>query len=288
MAITIRDVVPRDTSVDEYLEYLDEHVAVDDVAGLMASAPMLLGLSQRKGLVAEVLNGFLSNYLDIGYNREVEHQSLILGVRGHFAIRLNIWVPARDSLGAEAAGLENRAHFYGIAHNHNFDFLTVGIHGAGYRTQLFECERRNRHGAAGERVSIMPCEETRLPEGKLMLYHAFTDVHIQHPPEELSMSLNVLVDNRDYRLEPQLQFDIEEGRILSQVHESRAFRMASIFDLAPSLANDKTLELLQEISTSVAMPRSLRIGALKALASCGDGDVQSGASASAPAADRGA
>ena len=53
-------------------------------------------------------------------------QTLFLGHRGGFALRLNIWLPVKESLPFRSEELSVSA--YGFAHNHDFRFMTGAGH----------------------------------------------------------------------------------------------------------------------------------------------------------------
>ena len=107
---------------------------------------------------------------------------------GHF-IRANIWPSEHDAC-FQASGA--RSFVYGLPHDHNFSFLTVGYFGPGYESDYYEYDHAESIGYRGERAALRFIERSALVEGKLMLYRAHVDVHAQLPREIMSVSLNVM------------------------------------------------------------------------------------------------
>ena len=125
-------------------------------------------------------------------------------------LRAVIWPSPRDHV-FQTSGAAS--FVYGAAHDHNFDFLTVGYCGPGYASDYFEYDYEAVAGYPGEDAGLRFVERSVLSQGKLMLYRKHVDVHSQLPPESLSVSLNVM------RLDPaqgwfdQYSFDLERGTV---------------------------------------------------------------------------
>ena len=54
-------------------------------------------------------------------------------------------------------------------------------------------------GFPGEEVNLRFIEKSRLDQGKVMLYRAHQDVHLQLPADAMSVSLNILETSHDHR-----------------------------------------------------------------------------------------
>lgn len=129
---------------------------------------------------------------------------------GQFFIRANFW-PAMDDPVARASG---HAHYsYHAAHDHNFDFLTVGYLGPGYCSDWYEYDHDRVIGFAGEPVTLRLTESGQLTPGRLLHYRAHRDIHTQHPPASLSVSLNIVTENPGLLWRDQYQFDLSSGTI---------------------------------------------------------------------------
>ena len=57
-------------------------------------------------------------------------------------------------------------------------------------------------------------EKARLEPGKVMLYRAHKDVHLQLPADELSISLNIGERPHDSAFRDQYQFDVDNGKVV--------------------------------------------------------------------------
>ena len=135
---------------------------------------------------------------------------------GYF-LRANIW-PARGDPVFEASGAAS--FVYGLPHDHNFDFLTVGYFGPGYVSDYWEYDYASVSGEVGEHVDLRFVERSRLREGRVLHYRAHRDVHCQHPPESLSVSLNICAANPAQGWFDQYRFDTEAGRIAGVLNAS--------------------------------------------------------------------
>jgi hypothetical protein len=103
--------------------------------------------------------------------------------------------------------------FYGVPHDHNFSFLTVGYLGPGYWSDYYEYDYGDVAGYPGEKVDLRFVEKARLEEGKVMLYRAHKDVHLQLPADAMSVSLNIVEVSHSSVFRDQYRFDIESATI---------------------------------------------------------------------------
>lgn len=117
----------------------------------------------------------------------------------------------------------------------------------------------SQQGVLGEHVNLTSCGEFSLPQGRTALYRAKRDVHIQMPPEELSISINFIPRNR-WIDEPQFQFDEKTGTIVRYIHSSGSELMVRMGGLLPG---EVSVETLERIVTSNA---SAHVRALAAVA----------------------
>jgi hypothetical protein len=129
---------------------------------------------------------------------------------GKYVIRANFWPALKDHV-VRASGTD--PFFYGVPHDHNFSFLTVGYFGPGYWSDYFEYEYDRVVGYPGEAVDLRFVERARLDQGKVMLYRAHRDVHLQLPADEMSVSLNILETSHSSAFRDQYRFDVEAKKI---------------------------------------------------------------------------
>jgi hypothetical protein len=130
--------------------------------------------------------------------------------RGDFFMRANIW-PSQDEHAMRASGAAS--FVYGLPHDHNFDFLTLGYFGPGYWSDYYEFDYETVAGCRGEAVALRFAERSRLEEGRILHYRAHRDVHAQGPADSLSVSLNILYASGAQGWFDQYGFDVAQGRI---------------------------------------------------------------------------
>lgn len=123
--------------------------------------------------------------------------------RRHF-IRANLW-PAADDPVVRASGLSH--YFYHVPHDHNFPFLTVGYSGPGYRSRWYEMDYAKVAGFEGEQAGLTLVEDGHLFPGRVLHYRAHRDVHDQHPPDALSVSISIIPESPRAMWQDQYQFD---------------------------------------------------------------------------------
>ena len=145
-------------------------------------------------------------------------QAIMLRPPGNgYFLRANIW-PAPGDPAFQASGAAS--FVYGLPHDHNFDFLTVGYFGPGYVSDYYEYDYESVAGRPGEAVDLRFVERSALLPGRVLHYRAHRDVHCQHPPQSLSVSLNICAANPAQGWFDQYGFDVEQGRIASVLNPS--------------------------------------------------------------------
>jgi hypothetical protein len=220
-------------------------VDLDDVDSVLESAPALQALANSQTLILDALNDELRKRsaqdqdIPAGYSA----QTLVLARRPRFSVRLNIWLPASGTdLEQES---ERRLSAYGLPHDHDFSFLTVGYFGPGYTTTIWQYEREAIDGLPGEPVDLEFLERTWLPAGKTMFYRRSKDIHTQEPPTEISASVNLLL-NPPEGPTSQYVFDTDRGRIAGVVPNA-AESWTSLCSLAGIVGNSSSAGHLQPL-----------------------------------------
>lgn len=141
------------------------------------------------------------------YNAQV----IMLGVgAGRFFMRANLWPAEADSV-VRQSGTD--PFFYNVPHDHNFSFLTVGYLGPGYWSDYYEYDYGQVAGYPGEPVDLRFVETSKLDEGKVMLYRAHKDIHLQLPADAMSVSLNIVEIGHCTSFRDQYRFDLDKGQI---------------------------------------------------------------------------
>lgn len=199
-------VPPKPTSPIEFrafIDFLNSGIDIGEERGLLECVPWLQGLAANDEFLPDSINALLAGIEHSqGANKHVS-STFLLAHSQSYIVRLNIWF-AKDQIKATADNLFD----YDQLHDHNFSFLTVGIAGPGYKTETYVYDRPSIQ--VGDHVELGNKEEYRLAKGAVMHYRASRDVHKQHRPPMLSVSLNLISTRVSKR--PQVLFDVD-GRI---------------------------------------------------------------------------
>jgi hypothetical protein len=197
----------------ECVDALDDagfHAADED--SLLHAAAWLRRLGNNRSFLGDLMLEQLRNR----HREEVELSSygpqvimLSRPDRGFF-LRANIW-PSEAEHAYRASGGD--AFVYGLAHDHNFDFLTVGYFGPGYWSDYYTYDHEALDGWIGEKANLRFVERSALSEGKLLHYRAHFDVHRQWPPASLSVSLNVMHMGAAQGWLDQYLFDVDSDTV---------------------------------------------------------------------------
>jgi hypothetical protein len=181
---------------------------------------------------------------------------------GDFFMRANIWPSDSDHM-LRASGRDS--FVYELPHDHNFDFLTVGYFGPGYWSDYYEFDYEALDGWKGEPAGLRFTERARLDPGKLMHYRAHVDVHRQLPPDELSVSLNILHVSRAQAWFDQYRFDTERNVVGGIVNEGAS---ECLLRIAAGLGREEALDLADHFARRHPSDR-MRLAAWEALAGAG-------------------
>jgi hypothetical protein len=244
-------------TLDECIEYVQSRVNIGDQDSLLSAAPMLKALANDRALVVRELNNLIAN--PVPSLRWSTVQSVLLGQGTGFYLRANIWPAHTDMMNARA--YQNQIA-YNVAHDHNFTFMTVVHLGPGYETDLYEYDYERVAGYVGEQVDLEFRQKTRFTPGHVMLYRASRDAHVQYPPEELTITLNLMLSGPELDRD-QYQFDLN-SRTISSVGDPRAAGRLSLVTLAGLIGDDNSEELLTHIAANHPC-RQTRLNAFESL-----------------------
>jgi hypothetical protein len=174
--------------------------------------PALKQLGNNRTFLADLMIDELKQRCD-GQVRENQYsaQVIMLATKSRdFMMRANLWPAAQDTV-VRQSGTD--PFFYGVPHDHNFSFLTVGYLGPGYWSDYYEFDYDQVVGYPGEPVDLRFVEKARLEQGKVMLYRAHKDIHLQLPADSLSVSLNIVATGHCTAFRDQYRFDLDSGTI---------------------------------------------------------------------------
>lgn len=259
MTISIPCQTTEVISIEQYLDDVRTHVDLRDDDSIAASAPKLRALANDRELVVRELNRRIEHYFLEGAVPSA--QSLLLARDHDFYVRANIW-PAISDMASGRAYQDQFA--YDLAHDHNFSFMTVNYLGPGYETEIYEYDYDKVHGYVGEPVDLRFLEKVRFGAGLVMLYRASRDVHVQHAPVELTITLNLMVARPEVRLRDQFFFDLASRTISSYPPEIAASSRSFLVTLAGYLGNGDTHGLLSDLGAKHPCRRT-RLAAFEAL-----------------------
>lgn len=268
MALTIPCESSRVATIDEYVDYIRKRVDFADLDSVVASVPQLRALANDRTLVLNRMNHAVEANFNGTYLKSAQAFEL---ARGHdFFVRAAIWPPAASV----ATGRIYQEQFsYNVAHDHNFSFLTVNYLGPGYDTDIYEYNYQRVAGYVGEPVDLPFLERKRFGTGAAMLYRASTDVHIQHPPPELTITLNLIWAPADVRLRDQFTFDVDRKVISGYVGGGDTEKRLSLVRMAGFLGNERTRDYLDQIARTHPCRRT-RLAAYESMARLAPADAE--------------
>lgn len=259
--------------VDECLEALRLHgVEPEEEASLAHAALWLRRLGNNRHfladrLVEELTQGDRDEVAPNSYGPQV---IMLSEPVGDFFLRANIWPSADEPLFRASGG---SSFVYGLPHDHNFDFLTLGYFGPGYWSDYYEYDYETVQGWSGEPVDLRFVKRARLEPDQLMHYRAHRDVHAQLPPDSLSVSLNVMHMRASQPWYDQYSFDTQQRRVGAILNSGPS---EVFLRIAVGLGSDEALDLAERFGRTHPSDR-MRLAAWDALAD---------ACAGAPARDR--
>lgn len=248
---------------EEFIEKINSSIDINDIESVKEAAPLLKSLANNRQLVPGILQRDLKNYLSGKKTSFYNPQSFIIGSGNNFFLRGNMWFPLPQQQGPLAEKMA-AVFSYRMAHDHNFLFATVGYHGPGYITEIYEYDASSTIGYIGEPIKLKFLERTQLPVGKVMIYRPHQDAHLQIPPESLTISLNLMIANPKHTQRDQYFFDLERSCIANSAPASTIYLRAHVVEMAGLMADHNTVDVLTELSLSSKCNR-IKLAALRGL-----------------------
>jgi hypothetical protein len=224
---------------DEFLDLLrsfEDKVFTDD--NFDKSKLALQKLFNNRSFLTSYFNSLLKDMLSQSCNLYT-FQVFMLAREKHFNIRAPIWLPPQ--------GLKSDSAFvYELPHDHNFDIMTLGYLGDGYRTDIYQYNTEKVVGYDNEPVDLFELEHFQLTPGSILFMGTNKDVHIQMPPKDLSISLNIMktsgLTNR------QFMFDLQKKQIIKKIDGEIS---PSFFKIAAYLGDENTIEIVEDLSLAL-------------------------------------
>ena len=184
-------------------------------------------------------------------------QSFFLGKSRRFTLRANVWLPPRADT-STVGELERKLYAYELAHNHDIGFLTVGFFGPGYETDLYEIDESKLAGTAGEPVDLGQPRRAQLTQGTVIHFRAHEDIHIQHQPTSLSMSINLIFGEPEVHRD-QLLFDVEKSIVVGPPAGGVTDRWEGALRMAAIAGDARTPGLLRAVADGHSNARLARV-----------------------------
>lgn len=231
--------------LDEYVEFVEQNVDVRDLDSIVAGAPALRALANNRTFLLDLYHDQLTAYWADPTDGRALPQSIVPARRENFYVRANIWLPITGY--DEKTEWERNLYSYDVAHDHNYHFATVGYYGPGYETDIFEYDYDKVLGYEGEQVELTPLGRYQLTPGRVMVYRAGKDIHIQHPPRDVSVSLNLMCRADDTNSPQQYLFDVRRSVLLRGAGDVVSMRLF-LLDTTKYIHNDETVGILSDFA----------------------------------------
>lgn len=212
-------------SLQEFLDICDSFGEVQNKVDYEKFYLPLIRLANNENLLIDFLNDGLQQPENFQLGTSYSMQSLALAEREYYDVRMNFW-PTDNEFNISDSSIAG-FFAYNFAHDHNFDLITTGYSKNGYITDIYNYIYGSYF--IGEHVDITFDGRYELKKGRVMFYESSKDIHIQIPPKEFAISINILPKRRNKSL--QYSFDIENKTIKSVIKEgSLEFNLKAIID----------------------------------------------------------
>ncbi len=195
-------------TLNEFVSFLETSGTIEKLRNSIYSsevmscvATQLRALAANKAHIFSIIIEELEKTDHFQSQNYGQAQGFVLYTTPWYTIRLMLWIPP----GHQASAIP---FSYKVAHDHAFDLMTVGFFGPGYRTSLYEFDYNEPIQRTDGLTQLSYKGEMYLRENEVIYYFANKDVHIQHEPESLSVSLNLIINKPDASAR-QTVFDIE-------------------------------------------------------------------------------
>lgn len=263
MPIHITDPSSDQICIDSLVDHLiDNRFDPTDHHCLMETAPFLKRLANNQTFLSDLICSEIENYHILQEDNPYVPQVFMLDhdrlkEKSTF-LRACLWPGTTDEILTSSG---HKAFYYGLPHDHNFNFLTVGYAGPGYVSDYYEYDYAAVVGLKGEEVDLQFKERSQLTKGHILLYRAFRDVHSQYAPESFSVSLNIMENTCRSAVMDQYTFEPGTNRISSSFSRCSP---GALFSIIASTGGAEGQSLLSHIFQHHPVDR-IRMSALESL-----------------------
>lgn len=240
----IKNTASEPIEIEELAAFLDENVDFSCSDSIKVSSEQFGRLFLNKNLIKNhILNSLKNGISRFDVNNSYTPPSLILHTSRKYFIRANMWRPIETYS-------KDDINLYGLAHDHNFDFLTLNYSGPGYISEMYEYDYSSLNGEVGEHVDLLKKPDLQLNEGEMYLYRKNIDVHSQLPPSKPTITINLMVNLNMEEHSYQYIFDLNKS-IVKEVYGGFHAKK-HVFDMARLLGEPECDELLVDIGKSTS------------------------------------
>lgn len=244
MAVTINTTSADNITPEELVEWAVENIDPTDDESMISASERLYALSNNRDFIVEKMRQQMlvlaSGQGDHISSTQASFHAAKKGPKGEFVVRSGIWTPALTK-DRRAQKVQDKALTFLTPHDHNFGLLTIGYHGPGYETIIYEYDRSTIAGRNDEPVSIKYLERTNLDKGKILYFRRCRDIHVQLHPAELSISLNLIGQSYDINSIPQYEFDVERQRVKGILHGASVMSSLVPFKIIDHLGGNQNV-----------------------------------------------
>jgi|GEM_PF-4454446 len=164
-----------------------------------AAVMMRRVLNCRDSICRHIVDRF-SSLVDPGVD-DYTPDGVVLHRSRHFFVRIVMWLP--DGMQGQRSSIVDNT-----IHDHNFHFLTLGLLGPGYVTEVWQYDHEPGVDMSGRTIPVRHQGTMQLSEGRVFHFARSVDIHRQLPPERFSVSLNI-IESDDVT---NLQYDFRQPR----------------------------------------------------------------------------
>lgn len=266
MALAIDVRSERQIELADLVARIERELDPRDDETLLGLAPDLAALANHPTFLGDHIARELASPATFQRGAAYTGRSFVLAGGKRFLVRANLWDPLDvDPWGQhESTALRRQIGMYGLLHDHDFSFITVGYFGPGYETVLYECDPERIEGYLGEQVELRPLGTKVLTPKSLLYFQRRRHVHEQGTPVAPSISLNVIALDPSTPFISQYYFDEPAHRIVAMTSDPFNGRLL-LCDLAAALGDLRACDPLHELARHHGSP-TLRVHALGALA----------------------
>ena len=235
-------------SIQELTTYLDENTDFNDSNSILEAASQFGRLYLNRNLIKDhIISGLKNGLISFESKNRYTPPSIILYDSEEYLLRANLWRSVEEYESSDI-------NLYGLAHDHNFDFLTLNFYGPGYTSKMYTYDYNSISGNINEEVKLKENGVLSLKESEMYFYRKNYDVHSQLPPKSDSITINLMAKFNSYDESKQYIFDTNNNTI-SKIYGG-FYARKHIFEIAKSLNDPECNDILKAIQKTTKCNQS--------------------------------